>query len=273
LTGRNFHVIAGTSGGGKSTLIGALGELGYSVMPESALSVLQQQEQRSASPLSKANLQSFMEEVLERSIRAYDAAQLLTPPVFFERALAECLEHMRLLNLEIKPEFEAWLELRRYGYRVRRAAVAGDLRSGPLAKGRLRKGIAIVRAHRRCLCRERLWHADCSSSVGRGTSSVCSPAHSGPLTAKSEASRYSRQRSLRLPRRFRARPEADIRIAGGVTANSVDRNGPSDHIIRLPAQVNNVPERGQNARDGTGHMLLIQFPRRREIGDNAGSRA
>lgn len=114
MTCRKFHVITGASGSGKSTLVGALGELGYSVMPESALSVLQEHEQRGAPPLSKANLQEFMEEVLERSIRAYDAAQLLTPPVFFDRALPECLEHMRLLSLEIKPEFEAWLELRRY---------------------------------------------------------------------------------------------------------------------------------------------------------------
>lgn len=68
-------MITGASGGGKSTLVDALGERGYSVMPESALSVLQEQEQRSASPLSKAKLQAFMEEVLERSIRAYDAAQ------------------------------------------------------------------------------------------------------------------------------------------------------------------------------------------------------
>ncbi|HGM7333810.1 TPA: hypothetical protein ACKQCJ_000086 [Stenotrophomonas maltophilia] len=63
MTGRNFHVITGTPGG-KSILVGALCELGYFVMPESALSVLQEQEQRSASRLSNANLQAFMEEVL-----------------------------------------------------------------------------------------------------------------------------------------------------------------------------------------------------------------
>ena len=50
--------------GGRSTLVGALCELGYFVMPENALSVLQEQEQHCASRLSNANLQAFMEEVL-----------------------------------------------------------------------------------------------------------------------------------------------------------------------------------------------------------------
>lgn len=44
-----------------------------------------------------------MEEVLIRNIQAYDAALALPPPVFFDRGIPECIEHMLLLGLEIVP--------------------------------------------------------------------------------------------------------------------------------------------------------------------------
>ncbi len=39
-----FYVITGSSGAGKSTLLNALGERGISVMPEAALSIVEEQE-------------------------------------------------------------------------------------------------------------------------------------------------------------------------------------------------------------------------------------
>jgi len=118
LNARNFHVITGASGGGKSTLVDALGALGFSVVPEVALSIVQEQEESGGNLLPWTNLQAFMEEVFERNVRAYDAAQALPPPVFFDRAIPECLGHMRLLGLDIKPAHEAALQQRRYAATV-----------------------------------------------------------------------------------------------------------------------------------------------------------
>lgn len=114
----NFHVITGASGGGKSTLIRALAARGCYVVPEIALGVMQEQEQQGGRLVPKENLQGFMDEVFQRSLSAYDAARSLPGPVFFDRALPECLAHMRLLGLTAGPAHEMALERRRYAHTV-----------------------------------------------------------------------------------------------------------------------------------------------------------
>lgn len=111
-------MVTGASGAGKSTLIKALGELGYSVVPEVALALVQEQEQCGGNLFPWSQPQAFMEEVLERNIQAYDAAQKLSSPVFFDRGIPECLAHMRLLGLEIRTEHEAGLRQRHYASTV-----------------------------------------------------------------------------------------------------------------------------------------------------------
>lgn len=98
-----FHVITGASGAGKSTLLAALADAGFSVVSEAALAIVQEQEQQGGDLLPSTRLQAFMDEVLARNIRAHAAAHALTPPVFFDRAIPECLGHMRLLGLRVSP--------------------------------------------------------------------------------------------------------------------------------------------------------------------------
>ncbi|MCU6500249.1 AAA family ATPase [Rugamonas sp. A1-17] len=100
-----FYVITGASGAGKSTLLNALCEQGFSVVPEAALSIVREQEKFGGTLLPKTNLQAFMDAVVERNIKAYDAAKSLPPPVFFDRGLPECMGHMRLLGLAIDPAY------------------------------------------------------------------------------------------------------------------------------------------------------------------------
>lgn len=109
-----FYVITGASGAGKSTLLNALGEQGFSVVPEAALSIVQEQERMGGTLLPKTNLQAFMDAVMERNIRAYDAAKSLPPPVFFDRGIPECTGHMQLLGLAIDPAYIAESNARRY---------------------------------------------------------------------------------------------------------------------------------------------------------------
>jgi predicted ATPase len=109
-----FYVVTGASGAGKSTLLQALGEKGFSVVREAALSLLQEQEQCGGRLLPTADLQAFMNEVVERNITAYDAAKSLPSPVFFDRGIPECLGHMRFLGLDIDPSYLAGSLARRY---------------------------------------------------------------------------------------------------------------------------------------------------------------
>lgn len=118
LSSEHFYVITGASGAGKSTLLKALGDQGYSFVPEIALALIQEQEQCGGDLFPWTNLHVFMEEVLARNIQAYDAARDLPSPIFFDRAIPECLAHMRLLGLEVKPDLAAEAAKRSYANTV-----------------------------------------------------------------------------------------------------------------------------------------------------------
>ncbi|HEX6039365.1 AAA family ATPase [Longimicrobium sp.] len=113
-----FYVITGASGAGKSTILKALGSLGYSCVPEIALAIVQEQEQCGGTLFPWTHPQAFMEEVLARNIQAYDAAQALPPPVFFDRGIPECLAHMRLLGLRVRPDHVVEAAKRYYARKV-----------------------------------------------------------------------------------------------------------------------------------------------------------
>ena len=59
-----------------------------------------------------------MDEVLARNIQAFEAAQCLPAPVFFDRAIPECVAHMRLLGLTVTPRQAAAATEYRYATTV-----------------------------------------------------------------------------------------------------------------------------------------------------------
>jgi predicted ATPase len=114
LSKHRFHVITGASGAGKSTLLAALGEFGYSVIPEAALAIVQEQQERKGSILPWVHRPAFMEELLARNIRNHQAAQSLKAPVFFDRGIPECLAWFRLSGMEVNPTHLMALDEYRY---------------------------------------------------------------------------------------------------------------------------------------------------------------
>lgn len=72
-------------------------------MPEAALEILREQQERGGSILPWVNRPAFMEEVLKRNIRNHQAAQSLRAPVFFDRGIPECLACLRLSGLALEP--------------------------------------------------------------------------------------------------------------------------------------------------------------------------
>jgi predicted ATPase len=118
LATQSFYVITGASGAGKSTLLAALCDLGYSTVPEAALAILQEQLESNGSILPWTDRPAFIEEVLARSIRNHQAAQLLKSPVFFDRAIPECLAWLQLSGLEVKPHHSAAATQYRYARTV-----------------------------------------------------------------------------------------------------------------------------------------------------------
>ena len=88
---QHLYVITGASGAGKSTLIAALSELGYATVPEAGLAVLRERRDRGVGALLSTDRAAFMEAVLARSLKDYASANVLGPPVFFDRGIPEWL--------------------------------------------------------------------------------------------------------------------------------------------------------------------------------------
>lgn len=96
----DFHVITGASGGGKSTLVAALKDRGYSTVPEPALAIMREQLECEGKILPSIDRTAFLEAVLARSIHDCEAAQSLKSPVFFDRGIPEWV---RYLGVSAKP--------------------------------------------------------------------------------------------------------------------------------------------------------------------------
>jgi predicted ATPase len=99
-------------------LLQALAERGYNVVTEAALALVQEQERTGGDLLPWTRRDEFMREVLARNIRAYEAALSLEGPVFFDRAVPECLAHMKLQGMEVREEEARTCQRLRYAKTV-----------------------------------------------------------------------------------------------------------------------------------------------------------
>ena len=91
-----FVVISGCLGGGKSTLLTALGDRGYSVIEEPGRRIIAEERQGSGRALPWVNLAAFAERAVERSLDDRERAKSMPGFVFFDRGLidaAAALEH------------------------------------------------------------------------------------------------------------------------------------------------------------------------------------
>jgi predicted ATPase len=118
LAGRDFHVITGASGAGKSTLVAALADAGYATVKEEALALLQEQQRCKGNLLPWVDRPAFLEEVLARNVRSHQAAQCLEGPVFFDRAIPECLAWLELSDVTLNAHHRAAVTDHPYAHTV-----------------------------------------------------------------------------------------------------------------------------------------------------------
>jgi len=87
----NFVILSGCSGGGKSTLLEALGKRGYCVVEEPGRRIVSEQLASGGSALPWDNMQGFAQRAIELSLN--DRAQMhsATDWVFFDRGLIDAL--------------------------------------------------------------------------------------------------------------------------------------------------------------------------------------
>lgn len=97
--------ITGASGGGKSTLLGALAAKGYATVAEVGRQIVREQHATGGTVLPHTNPAAFAELLFHQSIAAYDAAPS-TGAVFFDRSFIEPIAFLRQTG---QPVPDAWL--------------------------------------------------------------------------------------------------------------------------------------------------------------------
>ncbi len=85
----NRFVVTGGPGGGKTTVLSALADLGYLVIPESARKIIKQRLAAGLTP--RPNPVSFGQEILHLDIEKYREAAIHNHTVFFDRGVLDAL--------------------------------------------------------------------------------------------------------------------------------------------------------------------------------------
>lgn len=94
----NFFVVTGASGSGKSSIISELARRGYACIEEVGRQIVREQNLIGGDATPWQNHAEFMKLLLSRSVRAYDSVLESKSPVFFDRALPECLGYAKSLG-------------------------------------------------------------------------------------------------------------------------------------------------------------------------------
>ncbi len=113
----NYFIITGAPGSGKTTIMSALVEYGFSIVLEPAREVLEEQRAIDGSGVYDRNPALFKELLLSRAISYYKNHQHEVNPVFFDRGIPDIIAYADCFGLPRGAELKA-SEKFRYNSRV-----------------------------------------------------------------------------------------------------------------------------------------------------------
>lgn len=109
-----FIVVTGGPGGGKTTLISALGQLGFPTAPEGGRAIICEQAAIGGPALPWADTRLFFEMIMSWDMRSYREAQATTGPVFFDRGIPDMAGGYAMLGLGVPAHVRAAIAAFRY---------------------------------------------------------------------------------------------------------------------------------------------------------------
>ena len=96
----NFILISGCSGGGKSTLLSALGARGHHVVTEPGRRVVEAELASGGHALPWTDMDAFLRRTLDLAMADHEAARAMEGPVFFDRGVVDALVALQHLTGE-----------------------------------------------------------------------------------------------------------------------------------------------------------------------------
>ncbi|MET0248504.1 MAG: AAA family ATPase [Sphingobium sp.] len=97
----DFHIVTGGPGSGKSTLIAALAEQGFKIMPEAGRAIIRDQVAIGGSALPWADREAFAALMMGWGLRSWHEAHDLSSPVIFDRGMPDVIGYLRLCDLPV----------------------------------------------------------------------------------------------------------------------------------------------------------------------------
>ena len=113
-----FLVISGGPGSGKSTLIDALEQRGFTRTVEAGRAIIQDQVAIGGTALPWDDRALFAELMLSWEMRSHRSAQDQTEPVFFDRGVPDVIGYFSLCGLPVPSHMEAAAQQIRYNKTV-----------------------------------------------------------------------------------------------------------------------------------------------------------
>ncbi|HEY9262939.1 AAA family ATPase [Chitinophaga sp.] len=113
-----FFIIAGGPGMGKTAVITALRERGYTCVPETGRDIIRQQVATGGHALPWADRQEFARLMFEQSLLDFEAAVNQPSPVFFDRGIADTIGYLELCGLPVPAAMREAAATYRFNTRV-----------------------------------------------------------------------------------------------------------------------------------------------------------
>lgn len=101
-------VVTGGPGGGKTTILSALAERGYSCVPESARKIIKERLAARLSP--RPDLVSFSQEILSSDIEKYQDVTTCDHAMFFDRGVLDALYMLDAENALARDEIANYVQ-------------------------------------------------------------------------------------------------------------------------------------------------------------------
>lgn len=103
----NYFIITGGPGMGKTSLLDALQQQGYTCIPETGRTIIQHQVTTGGNALPWADRSAFARLMFRQSVADYEAQRPSGQPVFFDRGIPDVQGYLALCGLPVPPDVAA----------------------------------------------------------------------------------------------------------------------------------------------------------------------
>jgi predicted ATPase len=112
---RNFFVITGGPGAGKTSIVERLDRRGFATVAESGRAILRQQAMIGGNATHRDNATAYRDLMLQRGMDDYERMMGETEaPVFFDRGITELVGYCRLIGVPVADHVRRAAEVYRY---------------------------------------------------------------------------------------------------------------------------------------------------------------